>query len=47
MDFAKGALIGMVAGALVGVMNSSNLVGMYKKGKKELMKMKKKILPQV
>lgn len=44
MNFAKGAMIGMIAGTVVGVINSSNILEMFKKSKKELMKMKRKYL---
>lgn len=47
MNFAKGAIIGMIAGTVVGVMNSSNIMGMYKKGKRQLMKMKKRYITQM
>lgn len=47
MNFAKGAIMGMIAGTIVGVMNSSSIVGMYKKGKKQMMKMKKRYLTQM
>ena len=36
MNFAKGAIMGMIAGTVVGVMNSSSIMGMYKKGKKQI-----------
>lgn len=47
MNFAKGAIMGIIAGTVVGVMNSSSIMGMYKKGKKQLMKMKKRYITQM
>lgn len=44
MSFAKGAIMGIIAGTVVGVINSSNIMGMYQKGKKQLMKMTKKFI---
>lgn len=44
MSFAKGAIMGIIAGTVVGAMNSSNIMEMYKKGKKQVMKMTKKYL---
>ena len=29
MDFAKGAIMGIIAGTVVGVMNSSNIIEMF------------------
>ncbi len=43
MNFIKGAMIGMLAGAVVGVMNSDSLKGMMKKGKNTFKKMTKNI----
>lgn len=42
MNFAKGAMIGMLAGAIVGAMNSDNFFGMFNKGRKEMMKLKRR-----
>lgn len=42
MDFAKGALIGIVAGTVVGVMNRNYIMSMIKDGKNKMKKMKKK-----
>ena len=36
MDFAKGAIMGIIAGTVVGVMNSSNIIEMFQQGKKQL-----------
>lgn len=47
MNFTKGAIIGMIAGAVVGVMNSSSIIGMCKKGKKQVMRMKRRYLSQI
>ena len=44
MSFAKGAIMGIIAGTVVGVMNSYNIMGMYKKGKKQVMRMKRKYM---
>ena len=43
MDFAKGAIMGIIAGTVVGVMNSSSIMEMFQQGKKQLKKMKKLI----
>lgn len=42
MNFAKGALMGIVAGTIVGAMNSDNIVKMFSKGTREVRKMKKR-----
>lgn len=42
MNFVKGAMMGMVAGAIVGVMNSDSLMKMFSKGTKQAKKMVKK-----
>lgn len=44
MNFAKGAIMGMIAGTVVGVMNSSSIMGMYKKGKRQMIRMKRKYM---
>lgn len=44
MNFAKGAIMGIIAGTVVGVMNSSSIMGMYKKGKKQMIRMKRKYM---
>jgi hypothetical protein len=44
MNFTKGAIVGMIAGTVVGVMNSSNIMEMYKKSKRQVMRMTKKYL---
>ena len=36
--------MGMIAGTVVGVMNSSSIMGMYKKGKKQMIRMKRKYM---
>ena len=41
MNFIKGAMIGMVAGTIVGVVNSNTLKSMLKKGKNSMKKMTK------
>lgn len=41
MNFIKGAMLGMVAGTVVGVMNSQTLKDMLKKGKSAMKKMAK------
>ncbi len=47
MSFAKGAMVGMIAGTVVGVMNSSNIMGMFKKGRRQVMRMKRRYLSQI
>ncbi|MDO4282230.1 MAG: hypothetical protein Q4D02_01220 [Clostridia bacterium] len=46
MDFVKGAVIGIVAGTMagtiIGVMNDDSIMQMFKKGKKEAKKLRKK-----
>lgn len=44
MDFAKGAIMGIIAGTVVGVMNSSSIMEMFQQGKKQLKKIKKKYI---
>ena len=44
MSFAKGAIMGIVAGTVVGVINSSNIINMCKKSKRQIMKMKKRYM---
>ena len=41
MNFVKGAMLGMLAGAVVGYMNSDSLKDMMKKGKNVVKKMTK------
>ena len=45
MSFAKGAIMGIIAGTVIGVMNSSNIIDMCKKGKKQMLKMKRRYMP--
>lgn len=42
MDFIKGAIIGVVAGTCIGVMNNEMICEVLKNGKKEIRKMKRK-----
>lgn len=39
MNFVKGAMLGVVAGTIVGVMNSNSIIKMFNKGSKEVRKM--------
>lgn len=43
MNFIKGAMVGIVAGTIVGVMNSDSIMKMFNKGTKEVRKMTKKM----
>ncbi len=42
MDFAKGAMFGIMAGAVIGVMNSDSILNTLKQGKKGLRRMTRK-----
>ncbi len=42
MNFVKGAMFGVVAGTIVGVMNSDSIMKMFNKSSKEVKKMAKK-----
>lgn len=42
MSFTKGALIGMVAGTIVGVMNKESIINTLNNTKREVKRMKKK-----
>ncbi len=42
MNFAKGAIVGMLAGAIIGVMNSDEIIDALKSGKREMKKLKKR-----
>ncbi|MEG2348486.1 MAG: hypothetical protein RSB67_02430 [Clostridia bacterium] len=42
MNFVKGTMIGMFAGAVVGAMNSNTIMKMYFKGRKGYKKMIKR-----
>lgn len=42
MEFIKGAIIGVVAGTWIGVMNNEMICEVIKNGKKEIRKMKRK-----
>ena len=42
MDFIKGAMIGIVAGTVIGVMNDNNIMHMIGQGKKEIKNLKRK-----
>ena len=44
MNFAKGAIMGMIAGTVVGVINSSSIIDMCKKSKRKILKMKKRYM---
>lgn len=41
MNFVKGAMLGMMAGAIVGAMNSNTINDVIKKGKNKFKKMTK------
>lgn len=41
MGFVKGAMIGIMAGTIIGAMNSDSINDMFKKGKKHFKKMKR------
>ena len=43
MSFIKGAMMGIVAGTIVGVMNSDSIMKMFNKSTKEVRKMTKKM----
>ncbi len=42
MNFIKGAAVGMIAGTIVGVMNSGMIKNMFNKGKRQIKHMQKK-----
>lgn len=42
MNFTKGAILGIIAGTVVGVMNKDGIMGMINKGQKEMRKMKRR-----
>lgn len=42
MNFVKGAMIGVVAGAIVGAMNSDSIMKMFNKSSKEVRKIAKR-----
>lgn len=42
MSFTRGAIIGMVAGTIVGAMNRDGIVGMFNKGQREMRKVRRK-----
>lgn len=42
MNFAKGAMLGMIAGTIVGVMNSDSMINFFNKGKREVKKLRKR-----
>ncbi len=43
MNFVKGAMMGIVAGTIVGVMNSDSIMKMFNKGTREVKRMTKRI----
>ncbi len=43
MEFVKGTIIGLVAGAYIGYMKNDMIYSAMKKGKKELKNLKKKM----
>ena len=43
MSFVKGAMMGMVAGAIVGAMNSGSIMKMFNKGTREVKKMARRV----
>ncbi len=42
MNFTKGALIGMVAGTVIGIMNKDNIMSALNSTRREMKKMKRK-----
>lgn len=42
MKFAKGAIVGMMAGAVIGAMNSDMINGMFSNTKRQMKKLKRK-----
>ena len=42
MNFAKGAIVGMMAGAVIGAVNSDKIYDMFRDSKKMLKKCKRK-----
>ena len=44
MNFVKGAMLGIIAGTVVGVMNSNNIKDAMYVGKKQLRKFQKKYI---
>jgi len=42
MKFAKGAIIGMMAGAVIGAMNSDKINGMFRDTKRQMRRFKRK-----
>ncbi len=42
MNFTKGALLGMMAGTIVGVMNKDGIMGMFNKGQREMRRVRRK-----
>ena len=42
MDFAKGAIFGMIAGAVIGALNRDEIMSTINMGKREMKKFKKK-----
>ena len=44
MGFTKGAIMGIIAGTVVGVINSSSIIDICKKGRRQIVKMKKRYL---
>lgn len=42
MNFTKGALFGMVAGTIVGVMNKESIMSVFNNTKREVKRMKRK-----
>lgn len=43
MEFVKGTLIGMIAGACIGYMGNDTICGLMRTGKREIRKMKRKM----
>ncbi len=43
MEFVKGTIIGMIAGACIGYMNNETICSLMKSGRKEFRKLKRKM----
>ncbi|MEG1705705.1 MAG: hypothetical protein RR290_03935 [Clostridia bacterium] len=43
MGFVKGILAGTIVGVAVGAMNSDNVMHMFRKGKKDIKRLRRKI----
>ena len=43
MEFVKGTMIGIIAGACIGYMNNETICGLMKSGRREFRKLKRKM----